>query len=509
MGDPLPSEINQKEWLELTVLMIMAFCVRLFFLAFQGMAAADEAYYIQAGLNILAGKLYPAFGEAEAGQPLFPLFLSLGLKITNDPVLAGRLLSIFISVLTLIPFHLALRSFCTQKEALWSDLVLVLVPFAVRYSVQAMTHSLFNFFLVTLLFLIFKAQKTENLKWGWVSGLAALGVYLTRVEGFVYVFFILTGSIFLPRLGFRFCCYFLLSFILGCLPFWIWLRMVHGSWQLMWIENSGALETFSRHWSNNLNNSFFYFAGERSLIASNSLEARAYFYFRELSKSYALLLPRVLPILIWIACGLGALKIFERTEHRKFIFVLFLFGIFPVLFYPFFGIDPRYLAPSGVFFSMLAGPGIQEICEKIKTKSIGWICFAALLLNFVPGYGQVIAAGRDAPVEAKQMGEWIRRHITEPQVIMGSDKLPCFYAGQICKQFVWMGPTMRELENGISFEDILKGRGVDLILADTRFMSQWTPYRFLLEEKVPPKLKRLTDLTEDGQRIILYQYVPS
>ncbi len=104
------------------------------------------------------------------------------------------------------------------------------------------------------------------------------------------------------------------------------------------------------------------------------------------------------------------------------------------------------------------------------------------------------------------MGEWIRHHTQEPKVIMGSDKLPCFYAGKMCERFVWMGPTTDDLENGISFEEILHERGVNLIIADTRFMSRWTKYHFLFEEKVPKSLTRLAEFTEAQQRIFLYKY---
>lgn len=158
---------------------------------------------------------------------------------------------------------------------------------------------------------------------------------------------------------------------------------------------------------------------------------------------------------------------------------------------------------------MLVGPGIQEVCKKIKNKRRGWVFFLVIFLNFIPGYGQVLSANRDAPLEHQRRGEWIRDHIDKPQIIMGSDKLPCFYAGKICGRFVWMGPTMDELENGVSFEEILQRRGVSLVIADIRFMSHWTKYHFLFEDKVPANLKRLADLSDARERIILYQYQPS
>ncbi len=55
------------------------------------MAAADEAYYIQAGLNILSGKLYPAFGEAQAGQPYRILYSLLDLASRGSRGLAAYL----------------------------------------------------------------------------------------------------------------------------------------------------------------------------------------------------------------------------------------------------------------------------------------------------------------------------------------------------------------------------------------------------------------------------------
>ena len=488
----MQEKITKKELWALAGLMFLGFLVRVLFLGAEGIVSTDEAYFIQAGLNIASGKLYPAFGEANAGQPLFPFILSLGLGLGKDPVLTSRLISIFLSVLTLVPIHFCVRSFASKEEAVWSDLVFILAPFAVRYSILAMTHSLFNLMLVLTFLFILGAKNSKRLTWGVLAGLASSAVYLTRVEGLAFVLFVGLGTLFLEGLGLRFFAIWFLSLTLFSFPFWLWLRKVHGVWQLIWMEGSGALSEFSHHWSH-------YSKGTSAV----------YFYLRELSKTYYLLLPRIFPVLVWIVLGVGAAKIFsvKKSERPPAILVL-LFASFPIFFYPLFGIDPRYLSPTGIFFSMFAGVGLQNFCE--KGKNVKWIrgfCLLILVLNFLPGYGQVLGANRDAPLEHQQAGEWIRDHVSGPQVITASDKLSCFYAGKKCERFVWLGLQMDRLRRGERFEDILKQEGANLIVADTRYMANWTEFQFLF--KGPPAwLTRLAEFGEGKEKILIYRFSP-
>ena len=503
--------LKRQEKLLLGGVVCACFLIRLVFLLLNSIkvkeiVSTDEAYYIQAGLNILAGKFYPAFGEANAGQPLFPLFLALGFKWGGEPILTARFLSSLAGAMTLIPFHLCVRSFFRSTDAFLSDWIFVLSPFAIRYSVLAMTHSLFNFFLVLMLLFLLKALKTNIFLWSIGAGLAGCGAYLTRVEGLAFVIFVLLGGFFLGRPALKLSLVSLLTFVLSCIPFWIWLRLAHGTWQLGWQEGQGVAGKFSSYWHVYLNNAFLYLPIEGAIFKLHGLGS-FYLYLRELAKTYYLLLPRVLPILVWVLVGFGFLRVFSRKQDsaRVPISWIILFASFPILFYPLFGIDARYLSPTGIFFAMFAGPGLQFLASKKKP----WIPTAGLLIiliNFIPGYGQLFAAGRDAPVEHKQAGEWIKNHVSEPQTIIASDKLSCFYAGPMCKRFVWMGPLYFQARQGASFEELLQKQKVDLVVADTRFMSRWPGADSLLKGPGSNFLVPLVEFTEGPEKIILYRF---
>ena len=499
----MQEKINQKEWLGVAGLIFFFLVLRAGFLAAGGIAATDEAYYIQAGLNLLAGKLYPAFGETTAGQPLFPIFLTLGLKWGGDPVLAARGASLILSALTLIPFHLCVRSLATKEETFWSDLIFVLAPFAVRFSTQAMTHSLFNLTLVLMLIFILRAKNSGRFGWAVLAGLAGSAAYLTRVEGLALVVFVAFGTLWVERLGWKFFWGLLASFIFFCVPFWIWLRAAHGVWQLEWIEGSGVTAAFLNQWRDFLKET-------GPLTHFSPFLAAGYLYLERLAKTYYLLFPRVFPVFVWIILGFGMVKMFSSKKSGLASAVLILlFASFPIFFYPLLGIDARYLSPTGVFLTMFAGPGLCDLWERGgNRKWIRRLGLAVLILNFLPGYGQVLAANRDAPLEHKRMGEWIREHMTTPQVILGSDKLPCFYAGEMCGRFVWLGPTLKALEPERSFEDLLKREGVQLVFVDTRYATHWPKIEFLFTDSPSKRFARLAEFREGQEKIILYRFNP-
>ncbi len=509
--------VSKREWGALVGLMLLALLIRVGFLSQEIMVTPDEAYYIRAGQNLLQGEPLGAFGESQKGQPLLPYSIAWVLRFGGeDPVAASRWLSLIVGVLTLIPFHFCVRSFCSLAETFWSDLVYVLAPFAIRYSVWAMPHAYYNLFLVATLLFLLKTQKSGRLLWAGLAGASAWGAYMTRTEVLVIVGILgLAGIIFswvAPQvekkgLRLRLVGCFLLTLILLVIPHAIWIRKATGIWQLTWTAGEGATGAFLEILPKGLNPTLSF---EESIGLSRPLLFYPYFYFRELARIYFSLMPDILPLFIWILIALGMVSVASQGREGKARFLLTVpFLAFPFFFYPLVGVEPRYLYSGAIFLIMFSGAGINFLCKFGEKKLACVICFTVLMLNFIPGYGVLLAgySHKDEPFEQKQLGEWIRKNYSEPQLIYGSDRRMCFYAGPACKEIVRMHLAEEPVRKGISFETFLAQQGVNLVVADSRYVLKYYPtLAFLLENRPSKALTKVFEVSDGPERIILYQF---
>jgi 4-amino-4-deoxy-L-arabinose transferase-like glycosyltransferase len=94
--------------------------------------------------------------------PLFPLLAEWAQTITRDPILAGRLVSLLASALTLIPlYHLARRLF-GPRAAWWAGWLYLACAVVNRWALRVMTDSLFTFFFLTALFTFIRSMESVS-----------------------------------------------------------------------------------------------------------------------------------------------------------------------------------------------------------------------------------------------------------------------------------------------------------------------------------------------------------
>lgn len=490
----------RKEWGYLLVLMLAALLVRGFFLTKVEVILPDEAHYVRMGQDLSKGKTFAQLNfvseedRGYKGQPLLPFLYALLARVSKDPLAASQWSSVILAVLTLIPFHLSCRQFLSATAALWSDLVYVLSPFAIQYSLWAMPHSLFNLLFVLTLFFVLKSEKSKSLLWPVLAGLAASGAYLTRVEGVAFVGGITVALGFL--LGFRTSLGFLGSFFLLSLPFWIWLKETTGLWQLTWTGGLGASGSLLK-WK---------FAGNvPDSLPSVFLNS----YFRNLNWEFSLL-PKMIPLLIWMLIAIGIWEALRRNRlASRPVQLVGFFGLLPLVIYPIHVTpEPRFIFPALIPFLMFAGPALDAMVKITEKRRLAVGLFVGLgVITLAPGYRSLWLGFKEEPAEQKLLGQWIHNHFEKPQVLFGSDCRACFYAGSSCKRFVSMRRIHGLMPDDRFFEDFLIQEGVDLVVADERYVPKFYPrFKFLLESPGPTGLKRLAELGEKGERIIVYQF---
>ena len=511
--------MGKKEFIFLLLLVLAALFIRGFFLSQVRMIFPDEAYYLGMARSMAEGRDYAGFDPTpfqrtetnlgrHQGQPFLPVLLSWTTRAGKDPVLAGQWTSVAASILALILFHFCVRHFGTPGEALVSDAVYVFSPVAIRYSYLVMNHSLFFLFLFAFLLFALKAAASGRLTFAVLAGVAAWGAYLTRLEAIFLVGLLVLFTIFLPLTptlsssggegrvrGVKFFLIgiFVTSFLLLCLPVWVWIRKTTGIWQLDWSLTQGV---------------------PAYLVASRAgfpgLQAFWPAYFHRLGESLWTAV-KVFPAALLVLVGPGVLEVFSRKKPETPLpFLILPFVVFPFLFYPAVNNDPRFYAPALLFLYLFAGPGVSFLIRKIKRrKAVVLGCLLLAPVSFFPGYRSLVLGFGQEPLEQKKMGEWIAQNYAEPQVILVSDIRSCFYAGPRCRRRFSPLRMKEEMAAGrLTFERFLEKNQIDLIAVDLNTVEKFHPHALFLLNDPPAFLKKAVEWDGEKQRIVLYQYDP-
>jgi len=500
-------------------IILLTLVIRLYFLHLSDIILPDESLYIFMSKNMLQGKaIYSGPFDLTYRQPWISVMFSWVLAFGKNPVLSCRLLSLLIGTLTLIPFHLCARFFASDREVLWSDLIYALSSFSILSSIWALPHAVYNLISILLFMCVAMLYRSGRMIWAVSAGVAAALAYMTRVEGLIFALIVAFCGVAFnrprgepKRKGFK--IYVLLAFTAAFLifvfPFWLHLKSQTGLWRLSWTQGKGLAEFIAQLWRpvSELNDQTLVLQGKE--IFFQHLREGASVYLKNLASIYSAYLPRLLPVVVWIFVAFGAIKVALRNqEDRRMIRLLIPFIAFPFMFYPLIHVEDRYLFPALIFVIIFSGVGINWLYNKIlllgfANEKVLLLGFGfALILLFVPDWYTMAAVFREEPAEQKKMGEWIRTHESNPRVILGTDKRVCFYAGEACKKMVRMTKTATAAQ----FAESLRRDGIDLVVADSRYISKYHPtYRFLIDPTSVEGVEAIAQFTQNGEKIILYR----
>jgi len=165
---------------KLGLLVLITLLTRILALFQTPIISTDGVFYIQ------AAKLFSEGRYAEIGRfDLFPLMLLLVHKIIGDWELSGRLISITLGTLTVVPVFLLGRSLYNEKAGWLSALFYMTLPDFLKYDSDVLRDPTSWFFIATTLYLVWEGLKKNRLGLiGLASVSAGLGA-VTRVEGFI------------------------------------------------------------------------------------------------------------------------------------------------------------------------------------------------------------------------------------------------------------------------------------------------------------------------------------
>ena len=160
---------------------------------------ADEAIYVRWAQVMRAEPSLRFLPLSDGKQPLFMWSIIPFLKILEDPLVAGRVVSVATGLGTTCGvFVLAYVLFKSRKVSLLASLLYALSPFAVFFDRMALVDSMLSFFGVWALIFMVQAIKELNLGLSLLSGFALGGALLTKSPALLFTLFLPLTAVFTP-----------------------------------------------------------------------------------------------------------------------------------------------------------------------------------------------------------------------------------------------------------------------------------------------------------------------
>ncbi len=172
--------------LTLFLLFCGGLCVRFYWLnANPGIIENEGGEYARLAENVFhrVGYIGTQRGTQLLFPPLYPLLTTLVMGVVGDSELAGRLTSLLMGSLLLIPVYLLITTIYSRKTALLGALLVALHPYLIQVSVSVLSEATYLFFMLCGLYSGIVALYRPSRRVMIYSGLAWGLAYLTRTEG--------------------------------------------------------------------------------------------------------------------------------------------------------------------------------------------------------------------------------------------------------------------------------------------------------------------------------------
>ena len=192
------------------VLLLAALLLRMAFsvlvVGWHAPARGDEIDYVTLATNLAAGEGFTLEGGFETARrpPVYPVLLAVLMKLTGQPVAAGRIVQWLLGTLAVWLTFAATRKYFTERAAWIAAFLTAFNPFLVFISGYLLTE---NLYLVLLLAFLICLPQREDLAGRFKR--SAVGVVLlalmslTRPTGFPYTLWVLAGFLTLSTVSVR------------------------------------------------------------------------------------------------------------------------------------------------------------------------------------------------------------------------------------------------------------------------------------------------------------------
>lgn len=143
----------------------------------------DEAIYIRWSQYFLSDLKFWDYSMTDGKQPMFIWIAMFFMKFIQDPLLAGRMVSVLAGFgSTVGMFFLATETFKNKKIGFLASLIYVLYPFSLVYDRMALYDSLVAMFIIWSLYLEILLVRRIRLQYALLLGLVIGGGMLTKTN---------------------------------------------------------------------------------------------------------------------------------------------------------------------------------------------------------------------------------------------------------------------------------------------------------------------------------------
>ena len=178
---------RKKEILILVCLITAYFLLRLPNLTLQPIFA-DEAIYIRWAQVIKAESTLRFLPLSDGKTPLFMWSMIPLFKFIQDPLFAGRFLSVISGFFTLLGVFFLARKVFNTRTAFWAGLLYVITPYTVFFDRMALVDSMLAAFTVWIVYFSIWLINSLRLDLSMILGYLLGGAILTKTPGMINLF---------------------------------------------------------------------------------------------------------------------------------------------------------------------------------------------------------------------------------------------------------------------------------------------------------------------------------
>lgn len=350
----------------------------------------DEAIYIRWSQIGLHDASWRFISLTDGKQPLFTWVMMIFLKFIHDPLLAGRLVSVFSGIFTLIGICLlTFELFKNRTISLIAGFAYVIYPFAQVYDRMALMDGMVGTFAVWgLLFGIMLVRKLR-LDIAYTLGFIIGGAALTKSNGFFSAYL---------------------------LPFTLFLfNFKNGNWKanlIKWVVFAGFAFAISQGLYSILRLSpFFHIISEKNGVFIYTFQEWINHPFNFFISNILVMIRQWLTYFNVFLIA-GTIGLFNRKFIRENL-VLISYFLVPFIIFALFAkiLYPRYLYPMTLSLIPLVALGIYDLSEVVRQKfKIKFsLVLVLILISIYPIYSSAMFAINpvSAPIDQTDRDQYI------------------------------------------------------------------------------------------------------
>lgn len=148
----------------------------------------DEAIYTRWSQIARFDPNFRFISLTDGKQPLFVWIDMIFMRVTSDPLLAGRLVSVFAGFLAMTGIYFLAKELFNKKVALITAFLYILYPFSLVYDRMALYDSLVAAAAIWSLFVEILLVKYKRLDIALILGMVLGASILTKTSGFLFIY---------------------------------------------------------------------------------------------------------------------------------------------------------------------------------------------------------------------------------------------------------------------------------------------------------------------------------